>query len=246
MINIDFLPKEYRQQKSDRRQRIWRLGVLAAFGCVLAGTFLFQLLSRQRVADRIEGVEKQYQTAQALTARLAKLQIELANYREQAKLATFLDHPWPTTQLLARVVRDIPPSITFKQLTLESEKAKTATSPRRRRPPPPTTETATGPAASHDLKELAGRFDQSQVTVVLDGTAANIAELHAYVAKLNQDRLFASADLASLTEQEFVLKVVVRAGYGQSRGPTGLPKSGTSKSLARSPASHTPTINSPQ
>ena len=93
---------------------------------------------------------------------------------------------------------------------------------------PPVAEPTRSPA-EQDLETLREQYDTQRPLVEVAGHTEDAAALHAFVARLNETRIFEFAKLQSLETRrseagsQFVIRVLVRAGYGQADGPATPP-----------------------
>jgi hypothetical protein len=83
------------------------------------------------------------------------------------------------------------------------------------------------PSAARDLKRLRAELDGGRWVIALGGTAADLAELHIYLAALERQTLFAKVDLISIethsasdvASSRFAVQIVLKPGHGQPGGP---------------------------
>ncbi len=232
MQQIDFLPRRFHEQVAARRARIWRVTLLVSFGLVvcLAGTGQY-LFYRSAKAD-LEGVFSQHAAAVDKAAKLAQLQRDLDEARQFAALYTYLQHPWPRSQLLAAVTRNLPASVTITELSVSDEIQPALAAGGAAQVPAAAEQETPDQAARRDLHALRGRHDTTRCVVQLTGVTTDAAALHLFVMVLGNSSLFAEAKLDSLEAirggkdrhiSRFLVQLVVRPGYGQPDGPSGPP-----------------------
>jgi hypothetical protein len=225
MKTIDFLPDIYRQREALHRARMWWCIVVMIFGGAIGAAATAQTWLRSSLQQQLAELEPQFQAAQAQVRELTALQLKITRASHEANLYTYLDHPWPRTQLLAEVVRPLPNGIRLTQLHVgEEEHARQAT------PAGPRNAKSDEQAAakiSHpelDLARLQEELDRRQAAIELDGHTADVARLHAYVADVNRSPLVASAHIKSLESAvanqpgrtRFTLRLIVKPGHCQS------------------------------
>lgn len=224
MKSIDFLPEIYRQREALRRARLWWCVVVVLFGTAIGAAATAQGWLRASLHRQLAALEPEFSAAQAQVRELTALHTQIAHASHEANLYTYLDHPWPRTQLLAEVVRPLPEIIRLSQLHVgEEEHAKNgqAAGPRSVRSDEPN-----APKASHpelDLVRLQDELDRRQTSIELDGHTTDVAGLHAYVAEVNRSPLVASAHIKSLeatpgsqaVRTRFTLRLVVQPGHCQ-------------------------------
>lgn len=241
--DVDFLPREFRQQHARRRELTQQILVGLTVVSVLAAAAGGQAWWRQRVARELAEVAPQYTRALAQADELTKLQAELQVAQAEAQLITYLRHPWPCTQLLSALVGPLPDSVTFREIRVIREPSKGDPFDRTPRPDRQTLEQqlAQLPRAGRDLKTLREQFDRAPTLVSLSGMATDSAAVYRYLGELSKNRLLAKVDLVSLDNAsnrrddklEFKLAVVVRPGYGMPEGPTAPPTETTLPKLPR-------------
>lgn len=235
MKNIDFLPQRYQERGANERARLWQFALVGAIGLAIVAAAVWQGAAYRAVDAQIAAIEPQYQQAQAKTQRVAELNQRLARDGALAELLTYLRHPWPRSQLLATLARQLSPELTLTEIRLVRE------SPERpvvvREQPAPgaagTPAAPPPPGAVQDLTALRVECDNGPLVLLVAGEATDTAALHDYLGRLKKSHLFARAELASITSKqrersptaaapksEFHLRLVLLPGYGQPGGPT--------------------------
>jgi hypothetical protein len=225
MKTIDFLPDIYRQREALRRARLWWCIVVVVFGGAIGASATAQGLLRSNLKRQLVLLEPQFISAQAQVRELTALQTQIVRASHEANLYTYLDHPWPRTQLLAEVVRPLPEVIRLTQVHVgEEEQARNGqpAGPRNARPDDPKASQASDPEL--DLARLQDELDRRQATIELDGHTSDVARLHDYVADVNRSRLVAAAHIKSLEaaipnqpgRTRFTLRLIVQPGHCQS------------------------------
>jgi hypothetical protein len=229
---VDFLPREYRQQHARRRQLAGQFLVGVALVGLVAATAGGQAWWRHRVQRELDQVTPLYQTAVNQSGELSKLQAELEVAQAEAQLITYLRHPWPSSQLLSALVGPLPEAIAFREIriTHEPDKSPVLLGPR---PDKQTLEQqlARLPKAGRDLKALREQFDRAPTLLSLSGLATDSDAVYRYLGELSKNRLLAKVELVSLDNAadrredklEFKLNVLVRPGYGLPDGPAAPP-----------------------
>jgi hypothetical protein len=251
MKNIDFLPDLYRQREALRRARVWWCTVVVIFGTAIGLAAGAQLWLRRSIKGQLAELDLQYAAAQAQVRELAALQTQINQAGRAASLFTFLEDPWPRTQILAELVRPLPDSVRLTNLHIGEEvvaqsQLQAQAGPRRRGPRGDDDE---GPKLSPpeaDLARLREEASQRQTFVELEGQTEDVPQLHQYVAAIGRSPLVAQAQIKSLEttaspdQQEprtiFTLRVVVRPGYAASGGVTpATPKNQANPAVTRAP-----------
>jgi Tfp pilus assembly protein PilN len=233
MKNIDFLPQRYHESDIRRKVVIWRCVLLLSFGGVLSAATIGQFALKRSAQERLSAQKESYQQAHSKTLRIAALQQQLEGLQEQAALYTYLQHPWPRTQLLVSIARDLPEAVTLQELQFSNNKPKQSS-----RGMPNAliiggnnagADSEPAGAAKKDLQQLRTEHDDARTAIHIKGTTTDTAALNAYVSALGQLPLFESASLASLESvnqrekedvSQFRVQILVRPGYGQADGPT--------------------------
>jgi hypothetical protein len=227
MKTIDFLPDVYRQRTALAHARIWWGIVGLIFSVAIGSTAGAQFLLRRSIQRQIDELAPQFQQAQEQVQRLAKLQSENRRAGELAGLVTYLEQPWPRTQLVSEVVRPLPPEIRLTELVVTEEElarpsTEEAAGPRRRRSQPEATTDKRSPAVA-DLDALRKSHDHKRAVVEVTGTVADVAVLHKYVADLGRSPLVSRAMIKSLESaatvvQEKPTRFTVRLQFKPSHG----------------------------
>src|SRR6187200_2875646 len=100
MKNIDFLPDIYRQRAALRQARVWWCLVVLLFGGTIGSAVAAQVCLRVGLKRQLAMLETSFTTSQVQVHELANLQAQIAKSAQEAGLFTYLQHPWPRTQLL--------------------------------------------------------------------------------------------------------------------------------------------------
>lgn len=222
---IDFLPQRYREARLKRSAGAWRILVVIVLCGMLLSTAVFQhRLLWQAEAD-LARIETIHTSATRLAKAMADEQAKFPGADNEASLFTYLRHPWPRTALINAVLAPIPESIRLSNLSLGFELPE--------RPVGEANEVKQddpvdkSPSPARDLKRLRTELDGGRWVVTVNGSARDLADLHVYVAELERSSLFSKVELVSIdsphtansNEARFVVRVVIRPGYGQPRGP---------------------------
>ena len=221
---IDFLPAKYREVEAQRHSQWWRVLVLVLFGGAVCATKVGQIFQHRQMQAQLDDATVHFNAAQTESQRLLRAQQAIAGERTTAELLTYLRHSWPRSQLLASISEPLPDEVTIDRIRLLREVI--------RIDPALAPAPANGAAVAdtrlpveRDLARLRDETDQSRVVIILDGATRDDASLHAYLARLARDPLLAENELLSLerdnAQLRFSVRVEVRPGYGQRRGPTG-------------------------
>lgn len=234
MKNIDFLPEIYRERIVLRKDRVWWGIVVVIFSTAIGSTAGAQYLLKRSVQRQFDELGPQYVAAQQQVQRLTELQSQNRTAGQWASLVTYLDQPWPRSQLLAVVVQPLPPSIRLTELLVAEEEFARASAeeagPRRRGNRQDEQQKTKLAPASADLEHLRRTHDNKRPIVEISGTVQDMAVLHEYVAVLARSPLVALADIKSYElaatnalakPTNFTVRVVFRASHGQTDGDQG-------------------------
>ena len=224
MLNIDFLPTEYRQRVRQRRSQSWGSVVAAAMVGLVAAAAITQHYRWRRVRADLDDVTPAYVAAVNVQSRLAEVQRQLDQARACMELYTYLRHPWPRTQLLAAMLGPLPDEITLQQVQILGEPAGVS-SPAEARPAVEAKTQEASPAsllpAQRDLAKLRDRMDSARTMMILTGTAAGSSALHRYLGELDAVEIFDKAELDWFESVDggkslrFQIVLGVQPGYGQ-------------------------------
>lgn len=226
MKDIDFLPARYRERSAQRRARIWRglmLVCLAGFVGVIA---LAQLAMRRPIDRQLTAISIQYPAAVVAAAQADQLQKDLVEIEQFAELYTYLRHPWPVTQLLAKLTEPLPDSIVLTEITFDRKPGQNVAPPPAGQPNTPAASAAE--AAKRDLDRLRSSQDSVVGTLHVIGMTTDPSNLHGYVSRLAPSTLFKSARIESLeavtseagiSGSRFELQLQLRPAFGQPDGP---------------------------
>jgi hypothetical protein len=230
MNDIDFLPIEYRQRHQRRQSQPWQIIVAAAVVLLVAAAAVVQRYQLRRAERDLATIAPTYDAAVALQKRLGEEAKRLEVERAAAELYTYFRHPWPRSQLLSALMKNLPDDVTFQQVQILRESLPAA--------PPTAKPSAEGIGEEERLKALAPAkrdlelyhdlTDRTRVAVILSGTARNGPALHRYLSDLDATDIFDNADLDSLNSVkektggeaiQFRAVLAVLPGYGQPGGP---------------------------
>jgi Tfp pilus assembly protein PilN len=231
MQNIDFLPADYLQGRVERRWQPWHIVVVLAFAGLISTAALGQRHHRRQLEAELESIGPQRAGAEEQNSRLTDLQSRLKEASAEAELFTYLQYPWPRTQLIDALLAPLPEEITFDELTIDGEtlidNRNSPGMPSRKLPDAEKKTARTLLPASEDLQQLRAECDGSRSVVTVRGLATDSEALYRYLADLSRATLFAKTVLRSIEAESpgdgvqlrFFATVVVQPGYGQPGGP---------------------------
>ncbi|MBS0209926.1 MAG: hypothetical protein JSS27_13340 [Planctomycetes bacterium] len=240
---IDFLPDRYRQVDVQRHSKWWRMLVLVLFGGAICATQVGQMCQRRQVQAQLDDATLHYQAAQLESQKLANIRQTLVPLRAKAELLTYLRHPWPRSQLLASIAAPLPNDVLLERVRFQREQIRTEPTVAAPPPQPGVAAADMRTPVERDLEKVRDEADQSRIVIYLEGTTRDDASLHNYLSLLTREPLLAENELASLERDQahlrFTVRVLVRPGYGQRRGPAG-PRPAESTVGALSPLTPNP------
>jgi hypothetical protein len=227
MQTIDFLPEHYRERRKQGRVRWWWALVVCLFGGVVVLTSSLQWLNVQSIKAELASLETQVSAVRQLDQQLLEWETKVATLSHHSNLYTFLQHPWPRTQILAAVVHPLPKELQLSSIRVaESLIARPVSTAA---PEAASEPTAPPHPAVADLQQLHDAHEAQRIVVILDGTVQEVEQLHNYLDALCRHPLIAEARLNSLETRKlethslvvFQLQLTVKSGHGMSDGPTG-------------------------
>jgi Tfp pilus assembly protein PilN len=237
MKNIDFLPESYRQRKALRRARLWWGIVVVIFGTAIGSAAFAQQLQKRAIQRELKAILPQYAAAQARVQELTRLQAQIAAASRAARLVTWLENPWPRSQILAEIVRPLPEGIRLTEIRILEEsverREQVQVGPRRRGPKAEEEGPKLSPAES-DLAQLRQEAGGKQTVVQVAGTTADVSRMHAFIQDLTKSKLFADVHLASIEtptaaaserQTTFSLRILVKPNLGTAEEGSPRPKS---------------------
>jgi len=229
-VDIDFLPLHYREEFAKRRGNSLRLVVAGMFVLLVIAGAVQQARVERWLRNELEELRARHLEAVAVRAELARLQEEQEEAAATAELFTYLDHPWPRTQVLSALLEPLPDAIRITRCSLMREKFRRETSDSEQTASQPNTnEQPQEPrqAAARDLARLREQHDNTRLIVALSGATTDLSALHVYLSEVDRHRLVEQAELRSIEGGSgrqraavFHARIVIRPGFGQPDGPT--------------------------
>jgi hypothetical protein len=228
MQTIDFLPEHYRERRKQRRVRYWWALIVCMFGGIVIGTGSLQWFSVLKIKHELNHLEMQVATFRQLDQQLLALETNVAAASHSANLYTFLQHPWPRTQILAAVVQPLPVEMELTSIRIAESLIAKAPQPA----PTPEADAEAAPPphpAVADLQQLHNTHEAQRVVVMIEGAAQEVEHLHNYLDALGRHPLVAEARLNSMETRKFdthslvvfQLQLTIKSGHGLSDGPAG-------------------------
>ncbi|MBX7167606.1 MAG: hypothetical protein K1X74_14850 [Pirellulales bacterium] len=225
-LEIDFLPARYREQHRKRTLNLWRVIVVSMATALLVVGAGHQWSIRWQMQWELQAAHERYESQRAVSDQLGKLQESLHAAESRAQLLTFLDHPWPQSQLLSAALAPVPADMQVTSLHMvheavvpsAAESALPAVDPLAGTP-----EVEESPWVN-DLRTLQKECGAMQVCLIIEGTVVSAAEVQAYLRGVRESQLIAGAEMQALeTDAEgttrFRVRLRIRPGLGIPGGP---------------------------
>ncbi|MHC2066832.1 hypothetical protein ACYFX5_05135 [Bremerella sp. T1] len=195
---IEFLPKKYREKRKRDTSHISRLLLLVVVAAGMSVMLLYQLASLHSVNHQLAEVEEHHERVSKLMQEVELKRIEVAQKRHHANLLTFLDHPFPKSQVIATIANPLPVEITITRIQLATPISQVKNSR-------PATEKGKAAPQGHpmelDLKQLLGETSQRRCVIELEGTTDDTSCLYTFLAELHQADIVESAKIESIDPQ---------------------------------------------
>jgi hypothetical protein len=235
MSNVDFLPNDYRRQAADRRWQMRLMILLAIYAGVVGVVTTAQNLERRSLERRHDLVRIPFEQARAASKRLAELRSQLTESNDVAEFHTYLQHPWPRTQILVALIERLPPEVTLSEVEIRREQPEDRLPINRLRRQSAAVRKnveseSEPPSLRQALEQLRSEIDRARTIVRVRGVTTDNPALHRSIADLNNSRLFTRVDLESLGSLQddlrpgattFEIRLELLPGYGQPNGPKG-------------------------
>ena len=232
MSEIDFLPSQYREQHTQRKNQAWRVVVVVAFAALCAAGMYAQRAHRQRLESKLVFTRAKYDQALQRMDELQKLNSELTSLRAEASLVNYLRRPWPRTRILSAVLEPVPESVLLMEVQIHYLAGERSGFVRER----PSRQTRRGKEegpephpALEDLEQFRREGDLQQCVVSISGWARQHFHLHDYLDQISQRDLVQRVELLDVETSDlgqeddervrFSARVTVIPAYGQPGGP---------------------------
>ncbi len=193
MNEIEFLPKKFRERRARNNIRVSRTFVLLLLAAAMALVTIYQLSSLRRVQVQLADLEDAHAQVAQLMAEVDLKREEVHRLRHYARLLTFLEHPYPKSQIVASLANLIPPEMVITQMHLSHPAARTGAFQ-----PLAEADTSKMPAMEQDLQKLVHETRTRRCTVELEGTTEDTSALYEFLARLHQLEIVESAKIESV------------------------------------------------
>ncbi|MBA2114974.1 hypothetical protein [Bremerella alba] len=216
---IEFLPKKYREKQKSHNFQVSRLLLIVVIVAGMSSVLLYQLASLHSVKRQVAALDDQHEKVVQLMQEVDQRRGEVVVKRHHAKLLTFLDHPFPKSQIIAAIANPLPTeiAITRVQVTVEQVASTNAKPPSEKGKKAPQ-----GHPMELDLKQLIDEVKAHRCTVEVEGTTDDTSCLYTFLASLHQAEIIESAKIESIDPHQktdgsefsnFTAHVKVKRGY---------------------------------
>lgn len=220
MNDIEFLPKRFRERQRRSNIKVSRWLVLSLFLGAMALVSIYQLASLHHAKGQLATLKSQHERIAALLQQVDQARLKLDQMRHHARLQTFLDYPYPKSQIIAAVTNPLPAEIIITRIELIRIQLSTDAS--RNTSENTSDQRQHGPAMELDLKQLISESKSRHCTLEIEGTTSDTSSLYTFLAALHEAEIVRSAKLESIdpkTDSEgreissFTAHVNVEQGY---------------------------------
>ncbi|RCS42094.1 hypothetical protein DTL42_19895 [Bremerella cremea] len=220
MNEIEFLPKRFREKQRRSTIKAPRLLIFSLLISLLAIVSLVELARLYQVRSQLANLKVQHKRIDLLAQQVEQTRAEVAQKRHYARLQTFLEYPYPRSQILAVLLNPLPGDITIKRIELtHSQVVGNST---RQKSEKGNGQVPPGDPMQIDLAQLIDENKTRQCTVELEGTTDNTSLLYTFLATLHESKLIESAKIESIDPQldsdgrefsNFTAHVQIRRGH---------------------------------
>lgn len=216
---IDFLPQVYREKSQLRQRKASRYGVVAVFVLLLGVATLWQFQLKRSAQQQVDELRPLVAQTESQSALLAAAQTNLSRVESEARLFSYLEHPWPTTQLFAAATADLPAGVTLTELRVEHPTDMLIAQTFDRRAVISEDEAAAEeqPAPVRDLAEIRQTRGRLRPAIRLQGTTSSAAAIHQYIDLVANSPLIDRAELENLSAEETQVASGESAGFSPRR-----------------------------
>ena len=202
--NIDFLPEDYLEKKSQRRTNIVCLFLFLLVVAGVGGGFLFTERQQSSLKQKVAEINQKMVRAGDSLKQLDDLEKKKKEMMEKAAISAMLMEPVPRSLLLATITNDLPDSVSlvdYKMIckVLKDKSTNIRSRNKKARKSKKKTEAAK-PAAP----------PKTETTIELTGLAPTDLEVAKLIANLNKSPLFSQVNLKLSEEHKFANEVMRR------------------------------------
>ncbi|MCK5270577.1 MAG: PilN domain-containing protein [Sedimentisphaerales bacterium] len=200
--NIDFLPEDYLEKKSQRRTNVVCLFLFLLVVAGVGGAFLFTERQQSRLKQKVAEVNQKMVRAGEVLKQLDDLEKKKKEMMEKAAISAMLMEPVPRSLLLATITNDLPDSVSlidYKMICKVLKDKSKNTRSRNKKARKKKTEAAK-PAAP----------PKTETTIEFTGLAPTDLEVAKLIANLNKSPLFSQVNLKLSEEHKFANEVMRR------------------------------------
>jgi len=216
---IEFLPKKYREKRKSHNFQVSRMLLVVVIVAGMSAVLLYQLAKLHAVNQQVAALDEPHARVMQLMQEVERRRAEVAVKRHHAKLLTFLDHPYPKSQVISAIASPLPSEITITRLQVTVEQTVGANN----KPPSEKGKKAPkGHPMELDLKQLVDEAKSRRYTVEVEGTTDDTSCLYTFLASLHQAEIIESAKIESIDPHQksdgsefsnFTAHVKIKRGY---------------------------------
>ena len=199
MNEIEFLPKRFREKQHHSNIKISRWLVLSLLLGAMALVSLYQFASLHRARGQLATMKTQHERIAALLQKVDQSRSKLDQMRHHARLQTFLDYPYPKSQVIAAVSNPLPAEIVITRIELA--RTQWATDRTRETSENAADQSRQGHPMELDLKQLVTESQRRLCTLEIEGTTIDTSSLYTFLAALHESDIVRSAKLESIDPQ---------------------------------------------
>ncbi|MEW4562781.1 hypothetical protein AB1K70_09655 [Bremerella sp. JC770] len=216
---IEFLPKKYREKRKSHNFQVSRLLVVVVMVAGMSAVLLYQLAALHAVNRQVAALEEPHERVMQLMQEVERQRAEVAIKRHHAKLLTFLEHPYPKSQVISAIASPLPSEITITRLQVTVEQTAGANN---KAPSEKGKKAPQGHPMELDLKQLVDEAKSRRCTVEVEGTTDDTSCLYTFLASLHQAEIIESAKIESIDPHQnsdgtefsnFTAHVKIKRGY---------------------------------
>lgn len=202
--NIDFLPEDYLEKKSQRRTNIVCLFLFLSVVTGVGGGFLFTERQQSRLKQKMAEVNQKMTRAGEVLKQLDELEKKKKEMMKKAAISAMLMEPVPRSLLLATVTNDLPDNVSLIDYKMICKVLKDNSRNTRSR---------NKKARKNKKKAKVDKLvapPKTETTIEFTGLAPTDLEVAKLIANLNKSPLFSQVNLKLSEEHKFANEVMRR------------------------------------
>ena len=202
--NIDFLPEDYLEKKSQRRTNIVCLFLILLVVAGVGGGFLFTERQQGNLKQKVAEVNQKMVRASESLKQLDELEKKKKEMMEKAAISAMLMEPVPRSLLLATITNDLPERVSLIDYKMTCKVLKTSSRNSRSR-----NKRSRGKKKKTEAAKPAPP-PKTETTIDFTGLAPTDLEVAKLIANLNKSSLFSQVNLKLSEEHKFANEVIRR------------------------------------